>query len=99
MSFTVQGYIDGVSYAVAVGIDPETTVDALGVVAGSPAALDVLASWDGRSVEMSPVGPFITGSTTDPRGVLAVLTAITEVTSVVGDDVPDLLGAVSAGEH
>jgi hypothetical protein len=44
---------------------------------------------------VTPTGPSIIGSFVDPRGVLAVLLAKTEVTSVKGDDVPDLVGPVN----
>src|SRR4051812_38582361 len=89
MAFTVQGYIDGVSYAVEVGGE---TVPREGIAGGSPSALGVLRDHEGTDVLVSPVGPSITADLSTPEGVLAVLTAHTEVTSVDGDDVPNLLG-------
>lgn len=94
--FTVQGYIDQVSYAVEVGQDD----DSLGgykISAGSPSALGVLRAYDGDQVAVHAVGEDITADAGTPEGVLAILTAHTEVTDVAGDDVPDLLGPEERG--
>lgn len=83
--FTVQGYVDGVSYAVE--IDP--TADEDDVVNGSPSAIGVLHAYEGEPLLVTPTGPTVIASVTDPAGILASLRAFTEVTSVEGD-APDL---------
>jgi hypothetical protein len=93
--FVVEGYIDSVSYAVQVGGDTADAVldpraERAGAVVGSPSAISVLSLHEGRDVLVTPVGPAVVGSVTDPAGILGVLYAHTEVTSVSGDDVPDL---------
>lgn len=98
--FTVEGYIDHVSYRVRFGSNPHAQLDPrtgrLGAVIGSRRALDLLARHEGMPVLVTPVGPTVTGSTTDPAGVLAVLLAHSEVTSVDGD-APQLLTPTEPG--
>lgn len=94
--FTVEGYIDRVSYAVEVG-HPDDEVAGYRITAGSTSALAVLRAHDGEDVEITPVGPTITADAGTAEGVLAILTGHTEVTGVEGDDVPDLLGPPEHG--
>jgi hypothetical protein len=96
--FIVQGYIDGISYAVQVGVDHQVmSPRALGIVNGSPSAIQLLVDSEGLIVSVTPTGPSLAVSLTDPAGVLAALIAGTEVTSVEGDDVPDLVGSPKPG--
>lgn len=89
---TVQGYVDGVSYAVQIGGDsPIGMRDRTGMTSGSPAAVVLLDECDGDVVAISPVGPSMVADASTPEGALAILHARTQVTSVEGDDVPDLL--------
>ena len=84
--FVVQGYIDRVSYAVEVG--PREGEREL--VRGNPRALALLDVLQGQPVLVTPVGPELIVDLTDARSVLAALTVNTQVTSVDGDDVPQL---------
>ncbi len=98
----VEGYIESVSYAVQIGGDTADAVlhpnaDRAGAVVGSLRAIGVLRRYEGSPVDVTPTGPTIVGSVTDPRGILAVLTAHTEVTSVTGDDVPQLVPPADPG--
>lgn len=90
---TVQGYIDGVSYAVTLNQGGEE--GAVGVASGSPSALAVLDLAQGQTIEVTPVGPFLPGGAGTVESALATLSARTEVTSVETDDgseVPDPAG-------
>lgn len=98
--FMVEGYIKQVSYAVRVGVDPKADpgrMERAGKVLGTGRAIDVLHQFDGIPVLVTPTGPSVVGSLTDPAGVLAVLLTQTEVTSVTGDDIPELIPAGEAG--
>lgn len=98
--FQVEGYVNGVSYAVRFGANPELDAERterVGGVIGSGRALDVLRQFEGIPVLVTPTGPSILGSLSDPAGVLAVLTTQTEVTSVTGDDIPELTPAGDPG--
>ena len=95
--FTAQGYVDGVSYAVRVGVRPDAVPAATGIVDGSMSAIAVLRGFEGDPISLTPTGPVIVGSLTDRAGVLAVLLARTQVTKVEGDDVPDLYGPFGPG--
>lgn len=90
--FLVQGYIDGVSYAVQVAGSADAG-SRVGFATGNSWALAVLREHANTEVLLSPVGPVIKGDVNTADGVLAILLCNTEVTSVEGDDVPDLLGA------
>ena len=98
--FQVKGYIDGVSYAVRYGDESGETpprMERAGKVLGSGRAIDVLRQNVGVPVLVTPTGPTVIGSLATPAGVLAVLTARTEVTAVTGDDVPELVPAGEPG--
>ena len=97
--FEVEGYVDQVSYRVRVDGDPEESSDRLeraGVALGTGRVIDVLRRHEGRPVLVTPVGPTVVGKLTDPAGVLAILTAHTEVTAVTGD-APQLMEAGEPG--
>jgi hypothetical protein len=95
MTFTVEGYIDMVSYAVRVGAG-QSHLPAYKIAVGSPAALDLLRECDGRPVLVTPTGPTVPGDCATPAGVLAILTTQTQVTRVEpdgpNDSLPNLVG-------
>jgi hypothetical protein len=97
--FVVAGYIrDGdaaVGYRVAVGAEPGPGVD--GIVQGSVNARALLAAHAGEEVRVTPVGPSYVLDLSDPASVLAALHALTEVKTVEGDDVPEVMGPRSSG--
>lgn len=98
--FQVEGYINQVSYAVRVGVDPDVDpgrMERAGIVLGTGRAIDVLRQNIGRQILLTPTGPSVLGSIMDPAGVLAVLLTQTEVTDVTGDDVPELIPAAQPG--
>lgn len=92
--FVVQGYIDGVSYAVQVAAGA-TNGAGVGMAKGSSSALAVLRENADTEMLVSPVGPVIKGDVNTAKGVLAILTVCTDVTSVEGEGVPDLIGPVN----
>lgn len=88
--FTVAGYLNGVSYAVQVGVSPARAND--GVVAGSPQVIGLLKTREGM-----PMRPgrglravSVDATTNNPAWVLACLHSETEVTDVDGTGIPDL---------
>jgi hypothetical protein len=93
--FTVLGYLNGISYAVQVGVDvrqthPRQAID--GVVVGDPRAIGLLQTLEGLPVRPGPGMRSRTGTNKDPEWVLACLHAHTQVTDVYGEDIPDLGG-------
>lgn len=87
--FTVNGYTrDAMAYRVVIeqGRDGQ-----LGVVRSAPASvIELLAGHEGRTVGLTPTGPFYTLSMDNAETVLAALYALTEVKQVTGDDVPNV---------
>lgn len=97
--FDVEGYVDQVSYVVRVGGDPAARsgrMERAGIALGTGRVIDVLRRNVGRRVLVTPTGPEVIGSTATPEGVLAMLTAYTEVTSVTGD-APQLIPPAEDG--
>jgi len=82
---TVQGYIEGVSYAVQ--IDPERQLsDADGVLVDPPASVSLLmALHETEEIAMTPTGPTVVGDRSDALGALAILQAHSDVTSIDGE--------------
>jgi hypothetical protein len=88
--FTVQGYLDGISYTVQVGVDRRRAND--GVVAGNPRVIGLLQSREGLPMSVGVGRRAITGTNENPEWVLACLHAETQVTDVDGETIPDLSG-------
>lgn len=86
--FRVKGYLNGISYAVQVGIDPARAND--GIVAGDPRVMAMLQSQEGVPQRPAPGMTAVPGNNDSSAWVLACLHANTEVTDVDGTDVPDL---------
>lgn len=83
MPYTVNGYINGVSYQATVGgevLDPRT-----GVITGSPNVVNLLLSNEGDSFSTTVTGENVALDLQDPDSVLPALQSLTEVTSVEGD--------------
>lgn len=97
----VMGYIDGVTYTVQIGGDtPIGMRDRTGLTSGSEGAIALLDEYDGTEVvDVTPVGPHVKADPATPEGALAILHARTQVTSVEGEDVPDVLLADAGVEH
>lgn len=92
--FTVEGFLpDGGPYAVQVGSGRGA---ALGDVVGDDAALALLSTYEGQTLNVTPTGPLATLSLADPASVLAALYALTTVTGVRGD-APDVFGPSPRG--
>lgn len=88
--FTVTGLTeDGIGYLVDVGQHTPT----FGVVSGSANVLDLLASSAGTQVQASPTSAAAPLDLDDPASVLAALYMLTTVTSVAGDDIPEVFDA------
>jgi hypothetical protein len=94
--FTVDGYINGVSYHAVVGAQAGQPEPAVGCVAGDPGVLALLQEQEGEPWAATPTGPFGVLDLTDPASVLGALTDHTDVTSLTGD-YPDLVGQPVAG--
>lgn len=87
MAFVVQGYLNGISYAVQVGGDKTHAND--GVVAGDPRVIGLLQSMEGLPISLGPGRRSVKGSIDDERWVLAALYHLTQVTDVDAlDDKP-----------
>ena len=98
--FQVEGYVREVSYVVRVGVarTAETGgMERAGIALGTGRVIDVLNRNAGLPVLVTPTGPEVVGSLTDPAGVLAILTAHTEITSITGDDIPQLMPVAEPG--
>lgn len=81
--YTVDGYIDGVSYrAIVDGDQPDP---GSGVIGGSPGALALLRTNEGRAFSSTVTGQAVTLDLQDPDTVLPALQALTEVTGTAGD--------------
>lgn len=80
---TVQGYVDGVAYAVTVGVPRDDAADTVGVVSGSPNVVAMLRIRDGEPVDL-PHGGVSVLDVDDPDRVVEALTAWTEVVRVEG---------------
>lgn len=88
--FTVVGYLNGISYALQVGVAPKRAND--GVVAGSPQVIGLLKTREGMPMRPGRGLRAVTNDTTtnNPAWVLACLHSETEVIDVDGADIPDL---------
>lgn len=93
--FVVKGYLNGISYAVQVGVDKKRAND--GVVAGDPRVIGLLQSYEGLPISIGVGRRSVTGTNDNPEWVLACLHEHTEVTDVDGDEVPDLVARRSYG--
>lgn len=89
--FTVTGTLAGIGYQVGVHPQPIPDGDA-GCVMGSSNALDILRLNVGVEVQASPVSESVVLDLGKPDTVLAGLHALTTVTRVDGDDVPNVHG-------
>lgn len=90
--FTVTGVDpDNIGYRVGVYAKRPRGEVTAGVVMGSVNALILLRSHNGLDVSLTPTGPTVTVDISDPESVLAALHALTTVTGVEGDDIPDVL--------
>jgi hypothetical protein len=92
--FTVQGYIDGTAYGIAVGTDDGEAVadgERAGIAVGSPSAIGLLQAAVGGDYRPGPTVAARRLDLEDDASILAALMALTEVTSVAGD-APDLTG-------
>jgi hypothetical protein len=90
--YTVQGYIGGTAYGVAVGADAVDTAEdgeRAGIVVGSPNAVGLLQAAVGGDHRPTPTTAADRLSLDDGAAILAALMALTEVTAVSGDS-PDL---------
>jgi hypothetical protein len=95
--FTVDGYINGVSYHAVVGDDTSNRLGpTVGCVAGDPGVLSLLQEQEGEPWAATPTGPFGVLDLADPASVLGALSDHTDVTSLTGD-YPDLAGQPVAG--
>jgi hypothetical protein len=84
MSYIVQGYLDGVSYAVVV--DPTQKDPDRGIVKQGPdSVLAAIAAQAGEMVHITIPGEAVEVSLNTPIGVLAGLSQVTEITRVEGD--------------
>lgn len=89
--FVVKGFLNGISYALQVGVSKARAND--GVVAGDPRVIGLLQSWEGQPITLGPGRRSVTGSTDDEDWVLAALHEHTQVTDVDALDdkpLPDL---------
>jgi hypothetical protein len=83
---------DGIGYTVRVYPRPVGAPNAVGVAEGSMNIMTLLTVNEGQPVNITPTGPTITLDVNSPAAVLAALQTMTDVVSVEGDDVPELLG-------
>lgn len=81
MAYTVNGYIDGVSYQATVGGDQSDA----GVVSGSPNVLALLSGSVGGEFSTTVTGETVPLDLGQPDTILPALQSLTEVTSVEGD--------------
>lgn len=89
--FSVTGYLDdGLAYAATVGQQGRANRP-LGCLSGPPHLTAMMLAANGMNVAVTPTGPFYILDLADPESVLAALYALTDVISVDGDDVPDVL--------
>lgn len=89
--FVVKGFLNGISYAVQVGVDKSRAND--GVVAGDPRVIGLLQSMEGQPITLGPGRRSVKGSNDDEDWVLAALHDLTQVTDVDALDdkpLPDL---------
>jgi hypothetical protein len=89
--FMVKGYLNGISYAVQVGVSKARAND--GVVAGDPRVIGMLQTYEGLPITLGVGRRSVTGTNDDPAWVLACLHEYTEVTDVDPMDdqpIPDL---------
>jgi hypothetical protein len=84
--FTVEGYVDGVSYTAVVG-DPKAEGDpsAAGIVTGTDNVVTLLRGHEGLPVRASVTSGDRPLDLRDPESVLAGLRDLTQVTKVTGD--------------
>ncbi len=91
--FSVTGYMrDGLAYT-ANGGDQGRANRPTGCLTGPPHLTAMMLGVSGGQVAVTPTGPFYAVDLADPESVLAALYALTEVVTVDGDDVPDVLPA------
>ncbi len=90
MTYMVNGYIGGVSYAVQVGSDAADGSE--GPVQGNDRIAGLLHANEGRAFRTGVTGQSVTLSLQDAGSVLPALLSLTEVTDVTGD-APGLPGA------
>ena len=83
--FTIRGYDQGIAYALAVDPDQEPGVDGLVASVAPPETLALLHMHDGERVKMTPTGPEVQVSLTDPQGILAALMEYTEIVDITGN--------------
>lgn len=90
--FTVSGTYQGVPYNVGVHPEglPDGTEGAVGIVMGSGLVTTLLDFHNGLDFARTPVSDTEQLDNTDPTSVLAFLYDRTNVTTVEGDDVPDI---------
>jgi hypothetical protein len=81
----VRGWLDGVAYGLVADTDlPPHPIR--GIVAQGPdEVIARVAALTGQPVLVTPTGPEVTVSLTDPLGLLAGLARVTEVVGVDGD--------------
>jgi hypothetical protein len=80
----VFGYMDGVAYAVTVGVAREDAAATVGVVSGSPDVCALLRIRDGEPVDL-PHGGTVHLDVNEPDLVVAALTAWTQVVRVTDE--------------
>ncbi len=90
MAVVVEGYYNGVSYTVTIGVDQRRAND--GIVAGDPRIIGMLQTMEGLPMTLGPGRRSVTGTTMNADWVLAALHKNTQVTDVDGppEEIPDL---------
>ncbi len=90
--YIVRGYIDGVAYRVTIGQDRPEAKASVGVVAGSPVAVHLVAAKQGETIRRPHAAPVVVDPG-DPASVLAALRAWSQVVSVEDDTFGGEVGA------
>lgn len=97
MKYTVNGYLEGVSYALVA--DSSSKDEDRGIVTQGPipviAAVEALT---GRSYPITATGSSAKISLKDPLGLLVGLAQVTEITSIEGDLPPGWPGSKKSPE-
>lgn len=97
MKFTVQGYRDGVSYALVA--DTASKDELRGIVTQGPSAvIAAVEALTGQTFPITHTSKPVKVSLTDPLGLLAGLAQTTEITSVDGDVPPGWPNGLKAEE-
>jgi hypothetical protein len=97
--FVVRGVTrQGLVYRMGIGSEVQNEPSARGQVMGPAQVMALLVLNEGRSVKVTPTGPVVKLDLDDPSSILGALYALTEVTEVAGEGIPQVIPELGPDE-